>query len=100
LDTGATCSTLNWDILVAVGYDPAKTKGRIKVTTGSGIEYLPLVKIKKLVAWGKERKRFPILCHTLPPSATVDGLLGLDFLRQAIDIGSSRGSGDLEIAKR
>ncbi len=22
-----------------------------------------------------------VLCHTLPPSATVDGLLGLDFFR-------------------
>jgi hypothetical protein len=24
---------------------------------------------------------FPVLGHTLPPSAGVDGLLGLDFLR-------------------
>jgi MalT-like TPR region len=24
---------------------------------------------------------FPVLCHTLPPSATVDGVLGLDFMR-------------------
>jgi hypothetical protein len=22
-----------------------------------------------------------VLCHTLPPSATVDGVLGLDFFR-------------------
>jgi hypothetical protein len=22
-----------------------------------------------------------VLCHTLPPSATVDGVLGLDFMR-------------------
>lgn len=26
-------------------------------------------------------ENFPMLCHTLPPSATVDGLLGLDFFR-------------------
>ena len=24
---------------------------------------------------------FPIVCHTLPPSAAVDGVLGLDFFR-------------------
>jgi hypothetical protein len=26
-------------------------------------------------------ENFPVLCHTLPPSATVGGLLGLDFFR-------------------
>jgi hypothetical protein len=26
-------------------------------------------------------KNFPILCHTFPPGATVDGVLGLDFFR-------------------
>ncbi len=25
--------------------------------------------------------RLPIVCHTLPSSAVIDGLLGLDFLR-------------------
>jgi hypothetical protein len=30
---------------------------------------------------GKERIGFPVLGHTLPPSAGVDGLPGLDFLR-------------------
>ena len=24
---------------------------------------------------------FSLICHTLPPSVSVDGLLGLDFLR-------------------
>ena len=29
----------------------------------------------------RERTEFPVLGHTLPPSAGVDGLLGLDFFR-------------------
>jgi len=32
-----------------------------------------------MVALGHERAGFPVLAHTLPPSAGVDGLLGLDF---------------------
>lgn len=36
------------------------------------------------VSADRQRKRFPVLCHTLPPSATVDGLLGLDFLRKRL----------------
>lgn len=34
-----------------------------------------------ITALGQERTGFPVLCHTLPASAGVDGLLGLDFLR-------------------
>jgi hypothetical protein len=35
---------------------------------------------------------FPIIAHTLPPSATVDGLLGLDFFRgQQLNIDFRRG---------
>lgn len=30
---------------------------------------------------GRTIENFPMLCHTLPPSAMVDGLLGLDFFR-------------------
>jgi hypothetical protein len=26
-------------------------------------------------------KQWLMVCHTLPPSASIDGLLGLDFLR-------------------
>ena len=36
------------------------------------------------LAMGQERSQFPVLVHTLPPSASVDGLLGLDFLREQI----------------
>lgn len=37
--------------------------------------------VEKIEALEQERRNFPILCHTLPPSATVDGVLGLDFFR-------------------
>jgi hypothetical protein len=30
---------------------------------------------------GGSLDNFQMLCHTLPPSATVDGLLGIDFFR-------------------
>lgn len=81
LDTGATGSLLNWDVAVLIGYDPAVVKDRIHITTGSGIEFAPRLKFIKIEALKKVRKNFPIICHTLPPSANVDGLLGLDFFR-------------------
>lgn len=81
LDTGATSTLVNVGLLVALGYEPALAPDRVQVTTGSGVEFVPRVLLEKLVALGQELTDFPVLCHTLPPSADVDGLLGLDFCR-------------------
>jgi aspartyl protease len=81
LDTGTTGTVVNVGMLVAVGYDPALVPDRIQMTTGSGVEFVPRVILDKLEALGQERAGFPVLGHTLPPSAGVDGLLGLDFFR-------------------
>ena len=81
LDTGATGSLVNWDIAVLLGYDPAATRERIRVTTGSSVEFAPQIVVQRVEALGREQTDFPIVCHTLPPSAAVDGVLGLDFFR-------------------
>lgn len=81
LDTGATATVVNWDIIVLLGYDPAIISDRVQMTTGSGLEFVPRIIIRKLEGLGKKRKNFPALRHTLPPSTTVDGVLGLDFFR-------------------
>jgi predicted aspartyl protease len=81
LDTGATSTVVNVAMLVAIGYDPALAAERVQVTTGSGVEFAPRIELKRLAALGQERLGFPVLGHTLPPSAGVDGLLGLDFFR-------------------
>ena len=81
LDTGATTTLINAGLLVAAGYDPAASSTRVQVTTGSGVESVPFFEVSSLRAFGQERTAFPVLAHTLPPSASIDGLLGLDFLR-------------------
>lgn len=81
LDTGATSTLVNAAMLVAIGYDPVLAADRVQVTTGSGVEFAPRVELQRLTALGQERFGFPVLGHTLPPSAGVDGLLGLDFFR-------------------
>ncbi len=81
LDTGATATLINAGMLVSIGYDPALVLDRFQVTTGSGVEFVPRITVKKITALGQKRVDFLVLCHTLPPSAGVDGLLGLDFLR-------------------
>ena len=81
LDTGATGTMVNWDVLLLVGYDPGAVQDRIQVTTGSSVEYVPQISLQRIESLDTERLDFPVLCHTLPPTAMVDGLLGLDFVR-------------------
>jgi len=81
LDTGATGTMINVAPLTTIGYDPSLAPDRVQVTTGSGVEYAPRVSVIRIKAMGQERRHFPVLAHTLPPSARIDGLLGLDYLR-------------------
>jgi predicted aspartyl protease len=84
LDTGATSTVIDVNLLVALGYDPALSTERVEMTTGSGIEYAPRIILSQIVAMGQSCRDFPVLAHTLPPTAGVDGLLGLDFLRDKV----------------
>lgn len=93
LDTGATTTTIRTAVLVSIGYDPSASKERIQMTTGSGVEYVPRLAIDRIDALQRQRGNFPVVAHTLPPTASVDGLLGLDFLRGqrlSIDFRSGR----------
>jgi Aspartyl protease len=81
LDTGATSTLINTEVLVLLGYDLAMASDRIQVTTSSGIEFCPRLAVERIEAVGRTLERFPLLCHTLPPSTQVDGLLCLDLFR-------------------
>jgi len=84
LDTGATTSVLNDAVLLTLGYDLASVTDRIQMTTGSLMTSVPRVVLTRLTTLGQHRFGFPVLAHTLPISASVHGLLGLDFLRGGV----------------
>jgi clan AA aspartic protease (TIGR02281 family) len=81
LDTGATFTIIPFETAIAVGCDPAKTKERIEFITPSGTEYSPIVIIPMVKAFGFEVKNIKVFCHNLPPQSPVEGLLGLNFLK-------------------
>ena len=93
LDTGASVTLSNTAIAVSIGYDPSSAADRLQITTGSGVEFAPKIDVQSVRALGRIQRGFSVVCHTLPPSAGVDGLLGLDFLRDSrltIDFRSGR----------
>jgi hypothetical protein len=81
LDLCATTTLLDNTHLVAAGYDPTSAPSQSQVTTGSGTVIVPKLSIDRLKALAQERTNFPVIAHTLPANAGVDGLLGLDFFR-------------------
>jgi predicted aspartyl protease len=84
LDTGASKTLVNAATLVSIGYDPALAPGRSQITTGSGVAYAARLPIQRIAALGQECFDLDIFAHTLPASAKIDGLLGLDFFRDCI----------------
>ena len=84
LDTGATESVVNWDVVVFLGYDVVSMSERVQMATGSGLEFAAQIKIKKIEALEQVCLDYPVICHTLPSSATVDGVLGLNFFRDKL----------------
>jgi predicted aspartyl protease len=83
LDTGASMTIIATDIMGRLGYDPANPAlDRQRIVTGSGIEYAPRTSVRAITAIGQRVANLDVLCHDLPPESGVDGLLGLNFLRQ------------------
>ena len=82
LDTGASYSLIPWFLAEDLGYDPAVSSERITVTTASGTETIPLIRLKALEAMGRRAENLLMGVHDLPPQARVSALLGLNFLRR------------------
>ena len=81
LDTGSTSTVIDLSILISLGFDPDRDGRPVQVTTASSVAYSTKVTLTRLFAQGQNRIGFPVVAHSLPAGVTVDGLLGLDFVR-------------------
>jgi hypothetical protein len=84
LDTAATSSVVGLANLIHLGFDPTQPLRRLRMATGSATGIVPVFALTRLSALGQHRFIFPVVGHTLPSSSGVDGLLGLDFLRNQV----------------
>jgi predicted aspartyl protease len=84
LDTGATATLIGLDPLRLAGYDATSAGQQMQITTGSGVAQAHRMPVTSLTALGQTRANFPVVAHNLPPRASVDGVLGLDFFRDQV----------------
>jgi predicted aspartyl protease len=81
LDTGSTNTSISPVVLATLSYDLAVGSDLMEVTTASNVTFARGVVVDRIRALDNERVDFEVLGISLPPSANVDGLLGLDFFR-------------------
>lgn len=81
LDTGSTSTLVNATPLSFLGYDITNTSDDAQLTTGSRVESVPCLVVDRIDALEQSRQKLRVVCHTLPVTTRIDGLLGLDFLR-------------------
>ena len=81
LDTGATYTIIPWDVAFSLGYDPTISKRRVKLIMGGSVEYAPIITVTNFTALGEGIEHLDVICHDLPEDAKVDGLVGMNFLR-------------------
>ena len=84
LDTGATSTSLNADLLRSVGYDPDAATDFAQMATRTAVHTVPRLMVNRLSALGRHAMGLRVLAHSLPVQAAADGLLGLDFFRGLI----------------
>src|SRR3989338_163042 len=81
VDTGATTSIISPHVARAIGCDPDPLAKNVAIITASGFVYMHIVKVPRIDCLGAQVTNLDVICHQLPTESTVEGLLGLDFLR-------------------
>jgi len=81
VDTGASYTMIAVETALSVGIDPSRARRHVEITTANGVIFVPVVKVPRFICFGMEIKGLDIVCHNLPSESCVEGLLGLNFLK-------------------
>lgn len=82
VDTGASFTTLPSRVLQLVGCDLERPLRTQNITAAGGIISAPVVAVPWFNCLGQRIENFAVVAYTIPANAFVDGLLGVDFLKQ------------------
>jgi len=81
IDTGASISLINIDVLYALGFQKEHAIRTIQTITASRQETAYEFELPNVKALGLIRRNFKIISRSLPSGLGIDGLLGLNFFR-------------------
>ncbi len=81
VDTGATVSLIDIDLLTDIGYKKEDSIRTIQTLTASKTESAYEFQIDNIMAIGLLRRNFKVISRVLPAGLGIDGLLGLNFFK-------------------
>ena len=81
IDTAATSVAIPIGIAGALGYDPYHPDNVVEITTPTGTKLVHTVILTAIEAEGAVARDVRAVCVNMPPGSSVEGLLGLSFLR-------------------
>ena len=85
VDTGSTYTILRINVVKRLGCDIKNPLRREKIITGKGALALqPVVNVPWFNCAGQVRKNFEVVAYNIPANLGVVGILGMDFLFQAV----------------
>ena len=87
IDTAASQTVLDLNVLLILGYAPLELGETVPVETTNGVIYAQRVKVVKLEALGLLRPDFEVLTYDFFEKGLLslqDGVLGLDFFQDTV----------------
>ena len=96
VDTAAARSVIDPDILASIGYDITSPIRSVPIISATNRAVWPLFTLARIEVLSRTRARFMIAGVALPDGVTVDGLLGIDFMR-GLDLAISFRRGQISL---
>ena len=81
VDTGATISLIDADVMTALGYKQQNSIRTTHTITASKNETVYEYELDNIMAIGLIRRNFKVISRKLPMGFGIDGLLGLNFFK-------------------
>ena len=82
MDTGATETILVPDVVDELGYSPRQGEAITVMRSAVGHEPGYLIRVERFSCFRYQARSFRVLVQDLPEGWNIDGLVGLNFLRQ------------------
>ena len=81
LDTGASLTTIPYEIAISIGVDPTRSNKKIPIMTASSMEYATLITVPRFTLFEYTLSNVQVVCMDLPTANNdIQGLLGLNVL--------------------
>ena len=81
LSISSMYTVIPWEIASALRRNPSESDNRIQIVTSGGVKLVPVVTLDKMVVLDKAIENIQVICHDIPQLARVDGIIGLNFIR-------------------